>query len=389
MTVSTAVSFSTLLLFGPTAAICQTAVASVVGDLVQRKAWYRVLFNVGQYSLTLGLTGFVYHAAHGVEPLLGSLRSAGAIAIAGTVFFFVNSSLVSLVIALTSNLPFGHVWLDTQRNLFLSVGAMLCIGVLIAVIWEITPVGVLFLSLPTAAVYMAVRVIFDLLRQSRAALLELADTLDERDPFTARHTRRVAQYAEKIALELGLPEQQVEIITMAAHLHDLGKMTIPDELLHKRGPISEQDRRELDLHAGLGARFLSHFSQFRAGADIVRRHHERYDGTGYPDGLRGDAIPIGARIVAVADAYDAMISDRPYRPALTPSAAMHEIIRGIGKQFDPMVAAAFLKTLERDEGIGVGTEMQWVLSSTAPSPAARINGTMQADPSGAALRRNT
>ncbi len=354
MTVSTAISFATLLLFGPSAAIWQDIIASVIGDAAQRKTWYRIAFNVGQYSLTVALTALAYGLVHGNGVLLASSRSAFALGLAGLVYFVVNSSLVSMVIALTNRLPFKHVWLNTERNLFLSVGAMICIGVLVAVIWQVMPVAVLFLSLPTAVVYIATRTIFELLSQTRDALLELADTLDDRDRSTAKHSRRVAYYAEKIALELALPDDQVQVIAMAGHLHDLGKMTIRDELLRKPGPITPDEKRELNTHASLGARFLSHFSQFQAGVQIVRTHHERYDGTGYPAGLRGEAIPLGARIVAAADAYDAMTSDRPYRPAMHPSVAARELVTGIGTQFDPMVGAAFLKLLEREEGITVG-----------------------------------
>ncbi|MEO6858854.1 MAG: diguanylate cyclase [Solirubrobacteraceae bacterium] len=177
-----------------------------------------------------------------------------------------------------------------------------------------------------------------------AAVMLLAETLDVRDEGTARHSLSVGAYARQTALTLGLDPERVERIHAAGVLHDLGKLGIADAILYKPGPLDEAEWREMRRHPEGGARILEH-----AGlADIaswVRDHHERIDGRGYPFRLREDEVSLEARILAVADAYEAMISDRPYRPAMPGAEAREELRRCAGTQFDPLVVEAFLESL--------------------------------------------
>jgi diguanylate cyclase (GGDEF)-like protein len=177
-----------------------------------------------------------------------------------------------------------------------------------------------------------------------AAVMLLAETLDLRDPGTARHARTVGVYARQIALALDLPTERVDRIHAAGVLHDLGKLGIADAILFKPGPLDDTEWEEIQRHPEIGARILEH-----AGlADIatwVRAHHERLDGRGYPDALSAGEIALEARILAVADAYEAMVADRPYRPGRPTQAAREELERCAGTQFDPEVVAAFIATL--------------------------------------------
>jgi putative nucleotidyltransferase with HDIG domain len=181
-----------------------------------------------------------------------------------------------------------------------------------------------------------------------AAVMLLAEALDLRDPHTAQHSLTVGAYARTIALALGLTSDRVERIRAAGVLHDLGKLGVADAILFKPGPLDDGEWREMRRHAEIGARILEH-----AGlADIagwVRAHHERFDGAGYPLGLPANEIPVEARILAVADAYEAMIAQRPYRLAMTPSQAGAELVRCAGTQFDPAIVDAFLTALESGE----------------------------------------
>jgi HD-GYP domain-containing protein (c-di-GMP phosphodiesterase class II) len=178
-----------------------------------------------------------------------------------------------------------------------------------------------------------------------AAVLLLAETLDLRDPSTALHSRTVGRLARATAVAIGLPDHRVERIHAAGVLHDLGKLGIADAILHKPGPLDEAEWREMRRHPEVGARILEH-AGMRDIAVWVKAHHERIDGRGYPDGLTGAEISLEARILAVADAYEAMVADRPYRAGMTSDLACAELLRCAGSQFDPDVVGAFLRALE-------------------------------------------
>ena len=179
-----------------------------------------------------------------------------------------------------------------------------------------------------------------------STLLALAEALDIRDHPTARHSETVARYAEAMALELGMDPEHVERVRLAAVLHDIGKIGIADSVLHKEGPLSESEWAELRNHPEIGARLLSApgFDDLRAW---VLAHHEHLDGSGYPLGLKGDEIPLEARILAIADAFEAMLADRPYRPGRPEHEALDELHRASGTQFDPAVVEALVASLDR------------------------------------------
>jgi two-component system cell cycle response regulator len=181
-----------------------------------------------------------------------------------------------------------------------------------------------------------------------ATLLGLAEALDLRDSGTADHCRTVGHYCAVIAEQMGLPPEQVKRIETAGILHDVGKIGLPDEILQKPGTLTEDEWRPLRRHPEIGARILNDdaFADIR---DWIVAHHERLDGTGYPHGLSGEEIPLEARIIAVADAYEAMTSHRVYRPAASAETARSELLACAGSQFDPMVAAAFIAALREQD----------------------------------------
>lgn len=194
----------------------------------------------------------------------------------------------------------------------------------------------------------------DLLRVAQA----LTQAVEAKDSYTEGHLRRVSEYAVAVGMRLGLRGKDLEMIHYASMLHDIGKIGIPEEILRKRGPLNEQEAEVMRRHADIGARLLEKLDLLRDAAPIVRAHQERYDGAmdetrypGYPMGLMGEEIPLGARIIAVVDAFDAMTTTRPYRAALPVDSAVAELRRQSGKQFDPRVVDAFLEEL---------TERPWV-----------------------------
>jgi diguanylate cyclase (GGDEF)-like protein len=190
------------------------------------------------------------------------------------------------------------------------------------------------------------------------AAASLAKAVDARDTYTGSHSERVSDFAARVARRIGLDTEHVELTRLAGSLHDLGKLAIPEELLRKPGALTDSERLVLERHPQIGFRMLDSLGVDPV-ADLVLHHHERWDGAGYPDGLAGEEIPIGARIIFVTDAYDAMTSDRSYRPKRSADAALAELRRCAGTQFDPGIVAAFTEEL----GVSSSVEV------AAPAPA--------------------
>ena len=191
---------------------------------------------------------------------------------------------------------------------------------------------------------------FHLMRDEIQEILQLARSVEEKDEVTEGHCHRLERLAVATGERLNLRAEQLVTLSYAAYLHDVGKVKVPDEILNKPGPLSDEEWVEMRRHPDYGAEMLEDKEFLRDAARILRAHHERYDGSGYPRGLCGDDIPIEARIIAVVDAYDAMVSDRPYRKALSKETALGELQKNLGSQFDPQVVRAFLLVIGESAG---------------------------------------
>jgi putative nucleotidyltransferase with HDIG domain len=195
-------------------------------------------------------------------------------------------------------------------------------------------------------------------RASLSFATALVATLDARDQYTAGHSAAVAIYGRDIAKRMGLSEAEQELVHLCGLVHDIGKIGLPAGLLEKPGPLTLEERRQMEKHSEIGERILRNVDDYSEIADVVRSHHERIDGMGYPDGLHRDEIPVLARIIGVADAYDAMTSDRPYREALPSRVARMRLAQAVETQFDTAVVAAFeaiLATADEDYRSGRGS----------------------------------
>jgi len=177
---------------------------------------------------------------------------------------------------------------------------------------------------------------------AEAVLVALARTVEARDLYTERHLLRVAERAVSVAEVLGVAPDALETVRLGGLIHDLGKIAVPDRVLLKRGPLNRREFDLIKLHPGVGAEIVRPLASFSAPEPVVLHHHERFDGTGYPHGLSGESIPLAARIVAVADAFDAMTTDRPYRASLPAEEALHRLREGRATQWDPDTIDAFL-----------------------------------------------
>jgi putative nucleotidyltransferase with HDIG domain len=176
----------------------------------------------------------------------------------------------------------------------------------------------------------------------------LVATLDARDQYSAGHSAAVAAYARDIAKRMGLSVEEQQLAHLCGLVHDIGKVGLPSGLLEKPGPLTLEERRQMEAHAAIGERILRNVDTYAEIASVVRHHHERVDGEGYPDHLRREEIPLLSRIISVADAYDAMTSDRPYRNAMPPHVARLRLARAVESQFDTSVVAAFEAILSHE-----------------------------------------
>jgi HD-GYP domain-containing protein (c-di-GMP phosphodiesterase class II) len=180
-------------------------------------------------------------------------------------------------------------------------------------------------------------------------LATFSAALEARDPYLRGHSARVTTFAEGLAVSLGWSGRRLDALRLGGSLHDVGKISVEAAVLHKPGPLTEDELGQIRRHPVAGARLVECFDDFLAALPYVLHHHERWDGRGYPHSLRGDEIPLEARLLGVADAFDAMTSVRPYRPALSVAQALAELERCAGSQFDPWLASTFVDGWERGE----------------------------------------
>ena len=212
--------------------------------------------------------------------------------------------------------------------------------------------GLLLSLLLTFTNYKFAQIIVSRNQLYLGSINSLLDSINAKDNYTLQHSLNVSYYSSLIAKEFGFSKRDVIRIENIAKLHDIGKIGIKDAILNKVGPLSDIEYETIKQHPLIGAQILSHLSKSNQFLSIVRSHHERFDGNGYPFGLKGEDIPLEARIVSVADTFDAMTTKRPYRPALSYEVAVQELVKNKGSQFDPEVVDAFIRILDKYNLVG-------------------------------------
>jgi putative nucleotidyltransferase with HDIG domain len=312
----------------------------------------KAAFNVSQHCLALSFAVLVYTGLGGVsfltvedKSLLALTGSSGLATFeAISTAFLVNASLVSGVVALTSRTGLLAVW---TQNTLSSIGIdVLAAPIIFVFAWAYAahgPIAALALWVPVLGIRQLNKTKLEL-EQMNAELLELmVTTLEARDPYTSGHSRRVQNYAVLIARALGLPEREVRLLSQAALLHDVGKIHEKyARILSKSDKLTPDEWALMQQHPIDGERLVSTMSRLKELTPAIRHHHEQWDGTGYPDGIAGDDIPLSARIIALADTIDAMTSVRPYRGALSEDQVRAELVRCRGRQFDPKLTDQIL-----------------------------------------------
>ncbi len=343
VTVGGGIVFASVLSVAPAAAMVIGAVSTLVGlKISTSQTFYNRIFNASGTVIAAGAAALAYRTL-GVNDVL--LEDPLAIVVAAVVYYLVKSTITDVVIALQLRRDPVRGWWSTHRREIWHHIALYALGVLAAAAAQIEPWTIVLFLVPLGLVLLSLRETTRLRRRTRAAIIELADLIDQRDPYTFGHSQRVAQHAEKVARKLRLQPERVELITEAARMHDIGKISTPENILKKPAPLNESEWAEMRKHCEAGHRFLRSLPDFADGAELVLSHHERVDGTGYPRRLRGVELALEASIIAVCDAYDAMTSDRVYRPALSPERVIAELRSGRGTQWHEKAVDALLDLL--------------------------------------------
>jgi putative nucleotidyltransferase with HDIG domain len=367
--VSEIFTFCCVLLFGPEAGAVTLALDAVVLGWHQRMGLLKTSFNLGALAFSVWLSGTLFFTWSGVEPLFGhaapTLTLIVPLALLAGSFYAINTGLIAGAIAAeTGNHPFEiwrthFAWLAPGYAASASV-ALLFVGTLqqVGLTNELVPALVLVPPL-FLVFYFTLRASFGRLEDARghvatlnrlylSTVETLATAIDAKDEVTHGHIRRVQAGATALAREMGIKDDQtLQAIEAAALLHDTGKIAVPEHILNKPGKLTPAEFEKMKLHAPIGAEILSSIEFPYPVVPIVRHHHENWDGTGYPDGLRGTQIPVGARILSVVDCFDALTSDRPYRRRMSDEDALRILIDRRGSMYDPTVVDTFIASYQR------------------------------------------
>ena len=353
LNVNDVATFAGSILLGPLWAMSVAAGSTLVASFFRprRPTWYNRLFNVSIAALGTGAAAasYAFLAANGASAAYNPI----AIIVAALVMYLVQTALVDVVVALQLRRDAVATWWPLHRRGMIQSAALYGLGGLAALSLSMSVWTSVLFVVPVLLVFPTMREAARLREQTRQAIYELADLVDQRDPYTHGHSQRVAQYAERLARRLEMSPTQIDLIREAARMHDVGKIRTPDDVLNKPGPLDVRELVEMHAHAEDGAKLLASLPDFWEGAALVGAHHERHDGAGYPHGLAGTEIPREAYVIAVADAYDAMATDRPYRSALTWPQILAEYRRGRGTQWSAEIVDTFVAMIESEREVRV------------------------------------
>jgi len=366
VSVSVLLNFAAALIVGFPGVACVSAAIALVHWLRMRPALYRTGFNWATHVLAgstpvlvVGMLATPVQAANLILVLVPA-------ALAALAYYLIDTGLIAVAISLSQGRGVRVTWREQFQWLAEHYMVLCMMGLFMAVAYTVLGLlGIVVFTLPAFMLHytqkqyvertersmqevrrmnVELTAATEAIRQLNEELfLTLAQVIEARDPYVSGHSARVAEYAVRIAAELGLSPARVENVRQAALLHDIGKIGLSEEILGKAGRLTAEEREHVRTHAALGAQFLETCQGLRHLAPMVRHHHERWDGTGYPNGLRGEENSLEARILALCDAVEAMASDRPYRWALRPDRIIAEIGNGAGKQFDPLLSETFIR----------------------------------------------
>ena len=385
VSVSEAFAFASVLLFGPHVGVVTLALDGVRVSFHWKMKAEQTVFNFANLGLSMAAAASLFFFTSGTGPLLTGPAPSPFIlvhlALMTAAYFGVNSGLTAAVVALSTGRPVRSVWLKHYWPLIPGYIAAASVSLLLVLAFREVQMLAVALIVPLLLVcYLTVRSSYGRLEDARthvehlnrlllSTVETLATAIDAKDEVTHDHVRRVQQGTLELARVVGVTDPQaLQAIEAAALLHDTGKIAVPEHILNKPGKLTPAEFEKMKRHAPIGAEILSSIEFPYPVVPIVRHHHENWDGTGYPDKLKGEAIPLGARLLSVVDCYDALTSDRPYRRRMTDAQALTILQERRGTMYDPAVVDAFIANHKR-----IMPE-----SSAPPHPATRAIGDARA-----------
>lgn len=351
VTVGFAVFMGAILVLGTKASVWLAFIAAVIPE-IKTKRFIRIPYNsfvnISIYIIMVGVSGYLFEITGGTPGKINILNDIIPMLVLVFSYLIMNISLIALALSILQKENLFHIFTSNFKWALPNYLALAPLGILLAIIYiNVGSAGILLFLVPL----LIARHSFQLYMNMRKIYLEtiqaLATAIEAKDPYTRGHSERVAMYSSIIAEEMNLPEDFLNTLNFAALLHDIGKIGIPDEILNKPGKLSEEEFDRIRIHPILGANIVEKIDFLAQASSYIRFHHERQNGRGYPEGLKGENIPLGAAILAVADAFDAMTSDRPYRRAWNLDDTLHEIESNSGIQFRPEVVEALKNAVKK------------------------------------------
>jgi putative nucleotidyltransferase with HDIG domain len=364
ISVSEAFAFACVLLFGPQVGVITLALDGIRISFRWKMNAQQTIFNFANLALSIWAAGHVFFGLSGGQPLYAGGAPTGYVVLylAAMIltYFAVNTGLTAIVVGLAKRESIASVWRAHYWPLIPSYVAGGSVSLLLVLAFREVHFAALALILPPLIVcYLVVHSSFGRFEDAQAHVTQLnrllfstvetlATAIDAKDEVTHDHVRRVQQGTLALARELGVTDpDMLKGLEAAALLHDTGKIAVPEHILNKPGRLTPAEFEKMKRHAPIGAQILSSIEFPYPVVPVVRHHHENWDGTGYPDGLKGEAIPLGARILSVVDCFDALTSDRPYRRRMTDEQALAIITERRGTMYDPVVVDIFVASYQR------------------------------------------
>ena len=360
MSVSYAVDFASLLLLGPRDTMlvaAASAFSQCTFRIEEKNPTYRTLFSMASLIVTVQGAGAVHAWLGGVPGVVDLLTLPKALVGAATTYFLLNTLIVATAVTLSTRQPLVSVWREnflwSAPSYFVGAGAAALAAWFVEISGQwLAPLAAapLYLTYHTYKVYLGriedeQRHVRELGNLHLATIEALALAIDAKDQTSQTHIRRVQLYATAVARALGMGENDIQGVKTAALLHDIGKLAVPEHILSKPGPLTAEEFQKIRAHPKVGADIVSSVPFPYPVAPLILNHHERWDGKGYPAGLKGEDIPLGARILSVVDYFDALMAERPYHKAMTFDAAIGLLKQESGRALDPAVVAKFIELL--------------------------------------------
>jgi len=349
VSVNFGISMASLIIYGPATAIIVTVISIFnIREFVKRVPYYKHLFNAGQYLLSFAAAAVFFEKFFdNTQQNFFYARNIWVIFLVTYIFFLLNTIFTAGAISIANRLNVLNVWVFNFAWLIPFQFFLSAMAIAIAFLYKLySPFTLLFTSLPLIIAQYTYLLRIKERRTILNSIMQIVKIMEAKDIYTAGHSMRVAEYSEKIGHAMRLNEYDTEILKNLASLHDIGKVQIDLSVLNKTTKLTNKDWDEIKKHPVISYDIVKQIDFLKDRATAILYHHERFDGNGYPFGKKGDELSMFAKVLIVADSYDAMTTDRPYRKGLTPEESIVELELNAGTQFDPQVCEVMIDIIK-------------------------------------------